>query len=205
MLASKIASALVLIQDAERLAKALNPERGFWLEFYGNEQSVVLIDLAQLAGVKFHAEFIKYMHTSQVTLDFVKNYFPMVNIRVYQDKSSDEGDGEVILDGINKSSNFYRPGKHEIEMLSSRRIHRGENPFKNVEWLKQVQHSCFKGRDRIIVRPLLDWDDADIWEYVYRFNQPINPKFIMEARRFASPRHETKGSHGSEGATKEEN
>ena len=56
-LAEKIKDAVSFIKRAEKLAMKMQPDHGFWLSFSGGKDSVVILELAKMAGVKFSAYY----------------------------------------------------------------------------------------------------------------------------------------------------
>lgn len=204
MLASKIASAIVLMQEAEHLALTMNPEKGFWLGFSGGKDSVVLLSLAKLAGVKFHAEYSVVGNDAPSTVYFIREHFPEVhfwhpkekfiplvrkkglptmNRRFCCERTKEAGGkGEVVLTGVRAEESVKRAAYAKVEIFSRRKEHEGKDRARNTSWLKQVEHECLKGQDRVMVRPLLDWTADDIWEYTNRYNLPVNPNYEHAGR-----------------------
>lgn len=204
MLASKIASAIVLMQEAEHLALTMNPERGFWLGFSGGKDSVVLLSLAKLAGVKFHAEYHVVGVDAPSTIYFIREHFPDVhfwhpkekfiplvrkkglptmNRRFCCERTKEAGGkGEVVLTGVRAEESVKRAAYAQVEIFSRRKEHEGKDRARDTSWLKKVEHECLKGQDRVMVRPLLDWTADDIWEYTNRYNLPVNPNYAHTGR-----------------------
>lgn len=144
------------------ILKEFEPSEGYYLAFSGGKDSVVLYAMAELAGVKFDAhysittadppelvKFIRAEHPS-VTMDrpawtmwtlIPEHLMPPTRIVRYCCEHLKEGGGEgrVVLTGIKKSDSTRRR--------------------------KALVHSCRK-RGKVVVNPLLNWCDDEIWDYI---------------------------------------
>lgn len=199
MLAEKIANAIVLIQKAEHLALEMDPERGFWLGFSGGKDSIVLLSLTKLAGVKFHAEYHVVGNDAPSTVYFIRENFPEVHFWHPKEKfiplvrkkglptmqrrfccertKEAGGKGCAVLVGVRTEESRKRAAYSPIEIFSRRKEHEGKPRGRDEEWLQAVEHECLKGQDRVMVRPILDWTEDDIWEYTQRYKLPVNPNY----------------------------
>ena len=204
MLAEKIAASIILLQQGEPLALSMNPNQGYWLGFSGGKDSVVLLSLAKLSGVKFHAEYNVVGNDAPSTVYFIREKFPEVHFWHPKEKfiplvrkkglptmqrrfccertKEAGGKGEVVLTGVRAEESRKRAAYSEVEIFSRRKEHEGKDHSRDVEWLKEVEHQCLKGQDRVMVRPLLNWTEDDIWEYIHRYRLPINPNYATCGR-----------------------
>jgi phosphoadenosine phosphosulfate reductase len=189
-LQSKIDYSIALMRKAEPLALEMHPD-GFHLAFSGGKDSIVLYRLAEMAGVKFKA------HMQITTLDppepmsFVRKNYPDVElhrpeINFYnlikkkkmlplrqaryccQYLKEQAGAGAVTMVGVRKEESFRRAGKAEIEMQGKK--FSGTIDQFTIE--KHRTHSCIKGKDKIILSPILDWTHTDIWAFIHINNMP---------------------------------
>ena len=199
MLAEKIAASIILLQQGEPLALSMNPSHGYWLGFSGGKDSVVLLSLAKLSGVKFHAEYHVVGNDAPSTVYFIRENFPEVHFWHPKEKfiplvrkkglptmqrrfccertKEAGGKGEVVLTGVRAEESRKRAAYSEVEIFSRRKEHEGKDRSRDVEWLKEVEHQCLKGQDRVMVRPLLNWTEGDIWEYTQKYKLPVNPNY----------------------------
>ncbi len=204
MLAEKIAASIILLQQGEPLALSMNPNQGYWLGFSGGKDSVVLLSLAKLSGVKFHAEYHVVGNDAPSTVYFIRENFPEVHFWHPKEKfiplvrkkglptmqrrfcceraKEAGGKGEVVLTGVRAEESRKRAGYSEIEIFSRRKEHEGKDHSRGVEWLKEVEHQCLKGQDRVMVRPLLNWTEDEIWEYTHLYHLPVNPNYAFAGR-----------------------
>lgn len=204
MLAEKIAASIILLQQGEQLALSMNPNQGYWLGFSGGKDSVVLLSLAKLSGVKFHAEYSVVGNDAPSTVYFIRENFPEVHFWHPKEKfiplirkkgmptmqrrfccertKEAGGKGEVVLTGVRAEESRKRAAYSEVEIFSRRKEHEGKDHARDVEWLKEVEHQCLKGQDRVMVRPLLNWTEDDIWEYTQKYHLPVNPNYATCGR-----------------------
>lgn len=196
-LKEKVAASIVLLKRAERLADALNPQDGFYLGFSGGKDSLVVYELARLAGVKFKAvhnvtgidapETIRYIKDNFPEVEFQhakENYFrlvekkglPRIGFRFCCERLKERvGAGNVVLTGVRHEESNKRALYPEVKIYSRRKENQGEKAVKTIEQIMQNEHQCIQGKDRVMVHPILDWTERDVWDFLHEFNLPINP------------------------------
>lgn len=153
----------------ERL-KEFEPEEGYYLAFSGGKDSVVLLDLAKRAGVKFDAHynlttvdppelvwFIRRQHPEVIIEKpkmsmwqlIVANKVPPTRLMRYCCKELKErgGSGRLTLTGIRWSESTSR---------SKRRM---------------IEH-CRTDHTKNFLHPIIDWNESDVWGYIRQFNIP---------------------------------
>lgn len=198
-LSEKADKAIELLRAGERLALAMNPEDGYYLAFSGGKDSQVLYDLAVQAGVKFKAWYSVTGNDAPDNVYFIRDYYPgvvfvhpkekfiklvekkgmpTINKRFCCDRLKERiGAGNVVLTGVRAEESRKRAGYAQV-MIHSRRVeHQGTDLGRDETWLEQTQHDCIKGRDRVMVYPLLEWTAEDIWNYIKALRLPVNPLY----------------------------
>ncbi len=92
------------------------------------------------------------------------------------------GAGKVTLTGIRRSESAKRSKRNEVE-VSGRKFSGDLDKFseyskkrmaKMMKHLNQDQFSdakenevrCINGKDKIIINPIIDWDEDDVWEFL---------------------------------------
>lgn len=185
ILQRKIDYSINLIQKAEKMALDFDPENGFYLAFSGGKDSQCLYHLAEMAGVKFKA----YMHLTSIdppqVIRFVKENYPDVeltkpNISIYEmalkkhilptmrvrwccaEYKEGHGAGKVTLIGIRRQESIKRSKRNEIE--GSR--HLFSETFDQFSKHKEKMVNCIKGKDNILLSPILYWTERDVWEFL---------------------------------------
>lgn len=197
-LQEKIEYSIDLIRRGEHLAIALNPE-GYYVGFSGGKDSQVLLDLVKRSGVKYHAfynvttndpppsvYFIR-QHYPDVTFTFPKrNFFKIVahkglptqQHRICCDELKEAyGIGSVVLTGVRADESQKRASYNDVQVYSKRKEHRDRSRVRTLEEIEENEHRCIKGKDKLMVRPLLHWTEQDIWHYIHLNNLPINPVY----------------------------
>lgn len=78
------------------------------------------------------------------------------------------GAGKVTLIGIRKSESTNRKKRNEIET--------GDRKFSGTfdQWSEHQEKmvTCVGGKDKILVSPILYWNEKDVWDYLKRMHIP---------------------------------
>lgn len=203
-LSEAIAQSIILLQQGEPLALAMNPAQGYHLAFSGGKDSQVLLSLAKLSGVRFHAEYTVTGNDAPENVYFIREHYPDVHwlhpkkkfFALVREKGlptmtrrfccerlkEGMGKGEVVLTGVRWEESRKRAAYRPIEVMSRRKEHQGQDHGRSVEWLQQTEHQCIKGQDRVMVRPLLHWTSDMVWEYINHYRLPVNPLYESHGR-----------------------
>lgn len=173
-----------LLRRSERLALRMNP-KGFWLAFSGGKDSQCLYHLAKMAGVKFEA------HYSLTTLDppelvrFIRDKYPDVVIdrpaltflqlckkkkilptRIMRfccaELKESAGIGYVTLIGVRHSESARRARRGEMEVSD----YKFNGSFDEFEIYDETTHGCYNGRDKLMLAPIIKWDDRMVWSFL---------------------------------------
>lgn len=199
-----IESSIELLRKGERLALALNPEDGYFLAFSGGKDSQVLLELCKMAGVKYRAYyqvtgndppknvyFVREHYPEVVFLHPKRNYFrlvevsglPTINRRFCCDKLKERiGAGNVVLTGVRAEESAKRAAYAAVEVFSRRVEHRGKPRERTVEQIMENEHQCIKGKDRVMLRPMLGWKEDEVWEFIMQRTLPVNPCYRETGR-----------------------
>ena len=146
----------------ERL-RQFEPPEGYYLAFSGGKDSVVILDLAKKAGVKYDAhynfttvdppelvEFIKTyseVEISKPTISMwqliVKKRMPPTRVVRYCCEHLKErgGSGRIVITGVRKEESSKR---------------------KKYGVVIQCRNDIYKK----LVNPIVDWTEEDVWEYI---------------------------------------
>lgn len=183
-LKDKIEYSINLLRKAEKMAMKYS-DKGFFLAFSGGKDSQALYHIAELGGVKFEP------HYSLTTLDppelvkFIKTQYPDVIIdrpeRTFlqlclkkkalptqtmrfccAELKETKGAGRVTLTGIRREESSKRSKRNEFELND--RTFSGTIDQFNRE--KETDFACINGKDKIIINPMLDWTEKDVWEFL---------------------------------------
>jgi 3'-phosphoadenosine 5'-phosphosulfate sulfotransferase (PAPS reductase)/FAD synthetase len=173
--------------------------------FSGGKDSQVTYDLCKRAGVPFRA-FFNHAFESSITLRFIKENYPeVIRRRDYKfgfiDNITKNHGG--LLPTVQMAyccENYKHNSKYADECSivgvrkaeSAKRKARTAFEAKNKTILKKNKalindyfedHCQSSGSPSIIqLKPIIDWSDSDVWDYIYSHNLPINPEYKTAKR-----------------------
>lgn len=195
----KINHSLELIRKASLIAEDMTPEVGLWIAYSGGKDSECVLDLVKKAGVHFTAfynvtgidapdsvHFIQKNHPEVKFLHPKRNYFqlvefagmPTMNRRFCCDKIKEStGAGHVVLTGVRASESKKREKLSEVRLYSRRRQNKGKDTTRQIDEVIESQHQCIQGKDRLMVHPIFQWTESDVWHYMAKNSLPINPMY----------------------------
>ncbi len=196
-------TAILRIQRFAKIAKTMSLEIA--LGFSGGKDSQVCYDLCKRSGVEFKAYF-NHAFESPVTLRFIYEHYSDVICR------RDYKFGFIENIWRNHGGMFptvqrayccdnYKHNRHYVDKCSIIGVRKAESAIrskytafsaKNKTILKQnkvlvseyfEEHCQSVGSANIIqLRPIIDWSDADVWNYIHLHNLPINPEYESSKR-----------------------
>lgn len=200
----KIAESLDLLTRGEATALRMNPEEGYFLGFSGGKDSQTVYHLCKLAGVRFEPyysvtgidtpETIHFIRDNYPDVEFIhhkQNFFQLVEekglptiMRRYCCERLKEhfGAGQCVLTGVRAEESKKRASYAAIEVFSRRKEHQNQTRKRNEEWLTQEEHQCIKGKDKIMIRPILNWTTEDVFQFLLMVGAKINPTYAKHRR-----------------------
>lgn len=201
MLKDKIKHSIELLKRGEKLALSLS-EQGYFVAFSGGKDSQVMLDLVKKSGVKYVAYysvtsndppenvyFIREKYPEVVFIHPEKNYYklisekglPTVMKRYCCERMKERlGVGMVVLTGVRAEESRKRAAYSEFAVVSRRKENIGVE--RTLEEVTEAEHQCIKGKDKVMLRPILQWTERDIWSYIYSENIPVNPCYNLVGR-----------------------
>lgn len=187
---AKIDKAVALLKKAEKLALKYNPNEGFYLAFSGGKDSQCIYHLAKLAGVKFKAHYAVTTIDPPELMRFIKKHYPDViwdrpkltffqlirkkrslptrKIRFCcQELKETGGAGQVVITGVRRAESVKRSKRNSVEITQ----HKFSGNFDEFTAAfhaddEGLEHRCIKGKDSIIINPLIDWSDNEVWSFI---------------------------------------
>lgn len=200
-LENKIANSIEFLRHGENLALQMN-EEGYFLAFSGGKDSQVLLWLAKQANVRYKAYYSVTTNDPPANVRFIRENYsevtflhPKENFYKLIEKSGlptmnkrfccstlkeTAGVGYVTLVGVRRAESAKRQHYSAFDIVSKRKEH--QNKTKTLDEVTAAEHRCIKGRDKVLIRPMLEYTDEDVWGIIKKFNLPRNPCYQYTAR-----------------------
>ncbi|HIW87222.1 MAG TPA: phosphoadenosine phosphosulfate reductase family protein [Candidatus Onthomorpha intestinigallinarum] len=186
-LARKLEHSVELLRKSEKMALRLDPENGFYLAFSGGKDSQCLYHVARMAGVRFKAHMNLTSVDPPEVIRFVKTQYPDVELvkpkmSIYEmakkkhllptrtfrwccaEFKEMSGVGKVTLIGIRKAESARRAKREEISIEIKGK--RNNETFDQWSEHEEKMVACVRGKDKIIVSPIIYWNERDVWEFL---------------------------------------
>lgn len=197
----KIENSIEFLRKGEKLALQMSDE-GYFLAFSGGKDSQVLLWLAKQANVKYKAYYSVTTNDPTANVRFIRDNYPEVTflhpaINFYKivEKSGlpvmhkrvccsvlkeTAGIGRVTLVGVRRAESAKRQHYTDFAIVSKRKEHRDR--VRTLDEVTAAEHQCIKGKDKVLIRPMLEYTDADVWEIIEAFDLPRNPCYQHTTR-----------------------
>lgn len=143
--------------------------------FSGGKDSIVLKHLCQRAGIK--AEFI-YSPPSvdpPELINYIKEHHKDVKWQEYlKDKEGKEVTMWTLIP--KKLMPPSRLVRYCCDVMKERTGNEGDTVFLGVRWEESSKRKKLSmvgfWKKKVVVRPIIDWSDDDVWEYIKKYNLP---------------------------------
>lgn len=188
-------------RSIERL-RLFEPEEGYFLAFSGGKDSVVIHRLAQMAGVKYDAHYNVTSVDPPELVQFVKECMkrdPKISFDYPTDKDGNRitmwslikkkkmpptrlarycctalkessGIGRVTMTGVRWAESVNRSKNQGLVNVFGTKSTRLILNDDNDESRRAVEQ-CYRTR-KTLVNPIIDWTDADVWEFIHTHEIP---------------------------------
>jgi phosphoadenosine phosphosulfate reductase len=179
------------IQTAIMRLETFEPADGYYLAFSGGKDSVVIKALADMAGVKYDAHYNVTSVDPPELVQFIKQIHPDVECRRPLDENGNQitmwnliprklipptrimryccaelkekgGMGRFCVTGVRADESAKRRKTRAGLELSRTKHYDPDTPPQGMT------HICPKGKGRTYLNPIIDWSNADVWEFIRR-------------------------------------
>lgn len=190
----KVRHSIELIQKAEKLALAMQPDMGFHVGFSGGKDSQVVLELVKMAGVKYKAVYNVTTNDPADNVRFIKHSYPDVEFSVPEESyfqlimkkglptmlnrwccalfKETAGVGFVVLTGIRREESRKRAEYDEITQWAK---DKKDKKAVDLDKMEENEFHCVGGKDKFMVYPILEWTEEDVWAFLRERGLPINP------------------------------
>lgn len=188
---NRLAHSIDLLRKSEKLALRYSAE-GFYLAFSGGKDSQALYHVAQLAGVRFEAHYALTTLDPPELVRFIRSHYPDVINNLPKltfaqlcikkkalptglmrfccaELKETQGAGTVTLTGVRRQESVKRSKRREAEITGRKgpKFRGTLEQFDQFTREKEIEGvQCVKGKDKIIINPIIDWSEADVWYFL---------------------------------------
>ena len=195
-LAAKVADSIALIRRGESLALSMD-EEGYMVGYSGGKDSECLLALYKLSGVKGRPymsltsvdppEVVKYVRQVHPEVQLIrpkKNIFvaatekgcvpTMLRRWCCAEYKEAVGAGHVVMVGVRRAESVRRARRKEISVTG----HKDEDTtLDQFVARREREHVCIDGKDKIVLSPMLEWTEADVWDFIGKMGLPHCPLY----------------------------
>ena len=191
-----------MVDTAILTLQMFEPEEGYFLAFSGGKDSVVIKALADMAGVKYDAhyqhtsvdppELVKFVKSfPDVTIDYPrykdgtrctmwnlipKKRMPPTRAVRYCCEYLKEGAGgeRFTITGVRKEESAKRShrARFEARRVKTEKATVRVDPVVDPDNQTPELFYICKTYAKKILNPIIDWTEADVWEFIHRYNLP---------------------------------
>ncbi len=161
------------VQEAVGRLKHFEPPEGYYLAFSGGKDSVVIKELADMAGVKYDA------HYNVTTIDppelvyFIRDYHKDV---IWDRPEIPFLKNLATTKGFPQRHRRWCCVEYKERYGADRRVVTGvRREESQMRASRKVFHHCYKGglgQNKTYLNPIVDWTESDVWDFIHEHDLP---------------------------------
>lgn len=154
------------VQEAINVLREYEPPEGYYVAFSGGKDSCVILDLVKRSGVKFEAYHNIITIEPPEVMKFIYREYPEVNM-IHTKETMYK---LIVKNGMPPLRHLRychrllkRGGEDRIKILG----------IRAAESKRRSHKTLFEKPKRgkgYILNLIIDWTEADVWEYIHKFN-----------------------------------
>ena len=159
------------IDRAVMRLREFEPADGYWLGFSGGKDSITLLRLAELSGVKYEAHFSLTTVDAPEIVRFVREQYPQVQC--------DRPPTTMYRLTVQHGQPPTRIARFCCKELKERGG-KGRTVLTGIRWEESVRRrkrtvveTCFSDSTKTFVHPIIDWTEAEVWDCIKREGLPV--------------------------------
>lgn len=143
--------------------------------FSGGKDSIVLKDLVKRAGIEVEFIYSPPSVDPPELIQYIKEYHQDVTMQPYL---KDEDGNEITMWTLIRKKLMppTRMVRYCCDVLKERTGEDGDTVYLGVRWSESSKRSKLPmvgfWKKKNVIRPIIDWTDEEIWEYIHKYNLP---------------------------------
>ncbi len=162
------------IEQSIAILRAHEPPEGYHLAFSGGKDSIVVLDNAKEARVKYDAHYYNITVDPPELLHLIRHHYPEVQF----ENPKHSFNWHVWRRGLPTRRFRWccdqfkeRHGKGRSILTGSRR---DESTARKHRGLVET---CKRYPGKLLIHPIIDWTEEDVWNYIEQKNLPYCPLY----------------------------
>jgi phosphoadenosine phosphosulfate reductase len=158
------------VSHAIELIKEHEPADGYYVAFSGGKDSCVILDLVKRSGVKYEAHYSKTTVDPPEVMQFIKEHHPDVIWETPRRSMF-----KLIEEKGCLPTRIIRYCCEELKEIGGK----NKTVITGVRWAESIKRrdrtfyeQSRKAKSKWLLMPILDWDTADVWDYIFAQNLP---------------------------------